>query len=250
MVPGGRDRSAPSPGWMRLAVLERTDLPLDLGLEPALHVAEGVDVLELGLGAEGLARPPHRDVGVAAQGALLHVDVAHVQVLQQALELGQEARGLLGRADVGLADDLHQRRAAAVEVDQRVLGSLDAPRRAAGVDELARVLLHVRPGDADPVDAAVVQLDVQMAADADGQVVLRDLVALGQVGIEVVLAVEDGVVGDAAVQRQRDARGVLDRPLVGDRQRCPGAPGRPGRRACWARRRSSGCSRRTSWWRS
>ena len=120
--------------------------------------------------------------------------------------------------DVGLADDLHQRRAAPVEVHQRVVGAVDAARGAAGVDQLARVLLHVHPGDAHPVGAAVLQLHVQMPADAQGQVVLRDLVGLGQVGIEVVLAVEDGALGDAAVEGQGDAGGVLHRLLVGHRQ--------------------------------
>ena len=43
-------------------------LALDLGLDPALEEAEAVHVLELGLGAELVARrPAHRDVGVAAQ---------------------------------------------------------------------------------------------------------------------------------------------------------------------------------------
>ena len=39
-----------------LARLQGVDLPLDLGLQPALQEAEGVHVLELGLGAERLAR--------------------------------------------------------------------------------------------------------------------------------------------------------------------------------------------------
>ena len=65
---------------------------------------------------------------------------------------------------------------------------------------------------------AVLQLHVQVPADAQRQVVLRDLVGLGQIGIEVVLAVEDGALRDPAVERQSDARGVLHRLLVGHRQ--------------------------------
>ena len=203
---------------MRSPDLQGVDLALDLGLQAPLQEAEGVHVLELGLGAEGLPRPAHRDVGVAAQRALLHVDVGDAQLLHQAAQLGEEGPGLFGRGDVGLAHDLHQRRAAPVEVDQRVVGPVDAARGAAGVDQLAGVLLHVHPGDAHPQVAAVLQLHVQVPADAQRQVVLRDLVGLGQIGIEVVLAVEDGALGDAAVEGQRDARGVLDRLLVGHRQ--------------------------------
>ena len=58
---------------------------------------------------------------------------------------------LLGRVDVGLGDDLAQRRAAAVVVDDRGVGAVD-PARLADVDELRRVLLEV-----DPVQPHVAQ---------------------------------------------------------------------------------------------
>ena len=51
--------------------------------------------------------------------------------------------------------------------------------------------------------------DLDVAVLGDGLVVLRNLVALGQVGIEVVLAREDGRLVDAAVQRQRREHGEL-----------------------------------------
>ena len=41
---------------------------------------------------------------------------------------------------------------------------------------------------------------VHVAVGTEGNVVLGDLVALGQVGIEIVLAVEFGEPGDSAVQ--------------------------------------------------
>src|SRR5665647_743366 len=49
--------------------------------------------------------------------------------------------------------------------------------------------------------------------------VLADLIRLGQVGIEVVLAVEDVARPHAAVERQGDTRGVLDGALVDHGQR-------------------------------
>ena len=53
----------------------------------------------------------------------------------------------------------------------------------------------------------------------DGLVELRDLVALGQVGIEVVLAREDGALAHLAVDGQRGQRGKLDGLRVQHRQR-------------------------------
>ena len=80
----------------------------------------------------------------------------------------------------------------------------------------------------------------QLAAAAERFVVLADLVRLGRVGIEVVLAVERA---SAARSRDPSASPTRDRPLdgraVGDRQRARLRECRPGRCACWARRRSS-----------
>src|SRR5689334_4970197 len=59
----------------------------------------------------------------------------------------------------------------------------------------------------------------QMAPDAERDVVLGDLVALGEVGIEVVLAVEDRARGDLAAQRHPHHDPVGDRLRVGHRER-------------------------------
>ena len=60
---------------------------------------------------------------------------------------------LLGRAQVGLGDDLRQRRAAAVEVDDARVRAVDPPARA-DVDQLRRVLLEVHAVDAHLAEAA------------------------------------------------------------------------------------------------
>src|SRR5439155_10946150 len=85
----------------------------------------------------------------------------------------------------------------------------------AGVDGLARVLLQMHAGDPDAPSLAV-DLDVQVAIDAQGQVVLGDLEVLRHVRIEVVFAVEQRMGGDPAVQGEADPDRVLDGPLVGD----------------------------------
>ena len=95
-------------------------------------------------------------------------------------------RACSARADVGPADDLDERHAGAVEVDQRGVAAVDAAAGAADVGRLAGVLLEVGPLDADA--GAVGQ--VEPAVDVERLVVLADLVRLGHVRVEVVLAVE------------------------------------------------------------
>ena len=84
-----------------------------------------------------------------AQRSLLHACVRDAERDDRLPQELQEALCLLGRADVGLGDDLDQRRAAAVEVDQRALGADLAARAAADVDGLRGVLLEVRADEAD-----------------------------------------------------------------------------------------------------
>ena len=113
------------------------------------------------------------------------------------------------RAQVRLGDDLHQRRPAAVEVDDARACPVD-PAARAGVDQLGRVLLEVHPVDAHLP---------QPAAAGQRNVVLADLVALREVRIEVVLAVEDRALGDPALERHRDHQGVVHGLGVDHRQR-------------------------------
>ena len=113
------------------------------------------------------------------------------------------------RAQVGLGHDLDQRRAAAVEVHDARLGAVDAAG-AALVHQLRRVLLHVHA-----VDAHV----AEVARGPQRNVVLADLVALRQVRIEVVLAVEDRARRDLAVERHRDHQREVHRLGVRHRQR-------------------------------
>ena len=83
----------------------------------------------------------------------------------------------------------------------------------------AGVLFQVSAVDADALDAAVGQLDLYPAVAAQGQLVLGDLIALGQVRVVVVLAREDRGLRDLAVERQPRADGGFDRSAVADRQR-------------------------------
>jgi hypothetical protein len=142
----------------------------------------------------------HRDVGVAAEGAFLHVAVADADPRHQGVQGLGVGHGLGGGAHVRLGDDLQQRRAGAVEVDAGHAVEVFVQR-------LAGVLFQVGAGDADGL-GRVADLDVEAAALDDGQLELADLVALGQVGVEVVLAGEDvdGVELGADGQAEADGR--------------------------------------------
>ena len=167
--------------------------------------AQRVEVLHLTARPElGCAASAHRDVGVDAQRALLHPAVRRAGGDEDRPQLVDVAAGLLGAADVGLRDDLDERHAGAVVVDERVVGAVD-PAAPADVGRLAGVLFDVGADDSD--DRAVGQLD--STADVDRLVVLADLVVLRHVGIEVVLPVEHRR-RDARPERHADAHRELD----------------------------------------
>ena len=83
---------------------------------------------------------------------------------------------------------------------------------------LARVLFQVHADDADAC-AAPAGVEAERAVGRERPLVLRDLVALGQVRIEVVLPREDRLRVDPAAERQRRSIGQLHGPAVQDRQR-------------------------------
>ena len=134
------------------AAFDQRHLARDLVIQRLLQEAEGVQILHFGLGAELLrALQPHRDVGVAAQVALFHVAGGDFDELQHLLQLREVGVGLVGAAHVGLADDLDQRRAAAVQVHVGVaVGIVEAV-----VDALAGIVFHVDARDADALGRAV-----------------------------------------------------------------------------------------------
>ena len=153
----------------------------------------------------------HRDVGVAAKAPLFEVAVVHAERHQHLTKPPQVLRRLGARAEVGGTDDLHERRARAVEIDDRVAVH--------AVHVLARVLLHVRAVDADHPRGLTRDADVELALGAERQVVLADLVALGEVGIEVVLAGEDAPLLNRAAERKPDAHRHPHGLLVEHRER-------------------------------
>ena len=104
---------------------------------------------------------------------------------------------LLGRLELGLADHLQQGGAGAVQVDTR-LAFVVLVQRFAGI------LFQVRAGQTNAFDLAALGPDVEVATADDGLVELADLVALGQVRIEVALAVETAALCDTALDGEAE----------------------------------------------
>ena len=95
------------------------DLALGFVFDGLHDEAHGIDVLDFGAGAHFLfANLANADVDVGAHRPLLHIAVAGFEITHDGTQLAQIDAGLLGAAQVGLGDDLHQAYAGAVEVDE------------------------------------------------------------------------------------------------------------------------------------
>ena len=194
---------------------DHANLPLNLILQRFADKAERVDVLHFGFRAKFfLSARSHADVAIAAQRTFLHVAVADPGVEDDLFQAGEVFVSFIGRSNVGLADDFDQRHAAAIQIDGRGFRGLGE----AFMQALAGVFFQMHAGDADLLGAAT-DFDLDGAMLGQGLVILRNLVALGQVGIEIILAGENRSFVDAAVQRHGRQRGELHCFAVQHRQR-------------------------------
>ncbi len=186
------------------ASLEDLLLPRYLVGERLAHEAGGVHVLDLDLLAEPLPAQVDAHIRITAHRALFHVSVAHPEVAHDAAKLVKQHLGLFTDLHIGLGDDFEQRRARAVVIDERDV---------AGVDHLAGVLLEVHLVDAHPLLVAV-KLEVDVAVASEGLAKLAYLIVLREVGVEVVLPVEDAHRRELAVECTRDEVAHADGFLV------------------------------------
>ena len=160
-----------------------------------------------------------RDVGVAAEVTLL--EVCRPRRRRSAGSRGARA----GRRPPPPPSGGPARETISISGTPARFRSTRVPRARAVVDRLAGVLLHVDARDADaPRPASAAGLDLEPAARREGLLVLRDLVALREVGVEVVLAREDrarvhlAVGGEGHAQRQLDGAAVEHRQRAGQRE--------------------------------
>ena len=172
--------------------LHKGSLALDLEGESAADSTDGIEILQLDLGAVFLLTDrSHGNVHIAAHLALLHVGIADFTVDKDLPECCEVGEGLFWGSDVGLRDDLHERGAGTVEIN--AAGSLE-------METLRHILFEMDAGEPDLLAGGrdrllcilrigrLVQWDV--ASETEGLVVLGDLVVLRHVRIVVVLTVE------------------------------------------------------------
>ena len=106
----------------------------------------------------------------------------------------------LRRAQVRFGNDFQQWCASTIEINtRRPVQTL--------VDRLARIFLQMRASDADTLVVAVGILNIQFAVLDDRQFVLADLVTLGQVRIEVILARKHRALSNSSVYGQTELAG-------------------------------------------
>ena len=85
------------------------------------------------------------------------------------------------------------------------------------MDALARIVFHMDASDSDALGRSV-HRNVDPAVLGQRLLVLGDLVALGQIGIKVILAGKAGNRADATVERQRGLNRQFDGSRVQHRQ--------------------------------
>ena len=96
------------------------------------------------------------------------------------------------------------------------------------MDALARVFLHVNPGDAHPSVLPFLAFKVQVSAVSQRGQMLGDLVAFGQVRVEIILACKFVVFPNFAIHRQPKQDSVLQNLTIKSWQ-SPGMAHRNGR---------------------
>src|SRR6056297_668142 len=123
--------------------------------------------------------------------------------------------------DDRLGHDLDQRNTRPVVIHERVVGSVDSSGVSTGVRQLSGVLFHVDTFDLHPeLPGAIVggNDNIEVTVETQWLVVLTDLVVLGHVGIEVVLACKTTPRGDVAVQSQAHSDGRFNGHRVDNRK--------------------------------
>ena len=82
----------------------------------------------------------------------------------------------------------------------------------------AGILFQMEPRNADGLCAAIRQLNINRAFTNDGVRVLADLIALRQIGVEVILAIKTGPEIDLGIQAKPGTHGLRHAFMVDHRQ--------------------------------
>ena len=193
------------------AVLEDIDLALGLVADRLHDKAHRIDVLDLAPGAQFAARFANRNIDVGAHRALLHIAVARADIAQDGPKFPDIGPGLFRGPHVGPGDDLHQRDPGAVEIDKGFV-------RVLVVQRLAGVLLQMEALNSHLLGFAVRKIEGDHPLAHHRVLELGNLVALRQVGVKIVLAVEHRALVDPGAERQPGSDRLPDTFAVDHRQ--------------------------------
>ena len=211
--------SVPAAGLLRnrTAGFEFADLAGGLVDDRVADARDRIEVLGLGTGTELLdATTADRDVTVATQLALFHVAISDASLGEHRDERAEEGFGFGRGTKVWFGDDLEKRHTRAVVVDEGA---------AARVAEFSHVFFEVGVVDTDELMLAhhiargSRELDLDLAADDDREILLSELIVLRVIRVEIVLTVPGAVLRNRGSDNQAEENRFLDRLAVHHRQR-------------------------------
>ena len=185
-----------------MAIQNLFNLPPHLIVNGLLHELEAVQVLDLSPCAQRLAGAAHRHIGVAAKTSLLHVAVTNANPGDDFVQSLGVSNRFQARAHVGLGHDLEQGRARAVQIDAGLVDKVL-------VQGLARVLFQMRTHETDRF-FRLAQEKLHLTAHHHGDLKLADLVAFGQIGVEIIFSRKNAALRNLATHGQAKLNGALN----------------------------------------
>ena len=189
-----------------LTRFQRLHLAPELVFHRLGNELEAVQVFHFRSGSERLfSFFPDGEVYVHPQRALVHFTVGHPGVKNRSPQLPEIGLDFLYAAEIRLGNNLDQRHAAPVVIDQGSLSFL--------MDQLPGILLNMDSGDSDAL-ASFSGFNVQISVLTQGEVILGNLIRLGKVGIKIVFSVLLGIGSDTAVNGQPRFDRIMNRLAV------------------------------------
>ena len=202
--------------------LNNCDLALGFIVNRRLDEAHRVHVLDLAACAEMreilrfhvfliLPRTTNRHVHIGPQVAVLHVAVTGAQIAQQLAQFGHVGCGFFRATDIRAGDDLHQSNACTVVIHERHVWIHV-------MHGFARVLFKVDTFNAHLACNARLHIDDDFAFAHDRVIELRNLIALWQIRVEIVLAIKGRLQVNLCLEAQSGAHCLLNTELIDNRQ--------------------------------
>ena len=163
-----------------------------------LNKFKGIQILQFGARAKlRLTEWPQRNIHIAAHGTLRHITIGHADIGDDAVNFFKVRDGLFGVANVRFRDDFEQRGTGPIQVDA-------AHALKVFVQRLASILFQVGSGHTDGEVGAILGGDIDAALADNREIHLGNLIALGQIGIEIIFPIEDRALANLRIDCQAE----------------------------------------------